>query len=296
MAARAPKHPHRCSHLGAEGAGVEAAGHEGAKDVADGRLAGRRHVEDGKLALEAVGDVVAPAARRHHGRHKPAGGQRRVGGTSWARRACTACRLQRPTAASHSSSSSSGGSSSSSHPPCVHHKLHVPDGLLQPVHAALLQQLAHNLVGDLHRLGGGVAVAVARCWANVATCKQQGSACTTPHNATLFPAAPGRPAPSPQPMPAAHLVAPVVDGGHGDVVDEHRQCAAAGRPVGAALPLLHHALQSPGSGAAVCAGPASPSSPPALPRCDHVPPSPPPQTAAPARPAPRWPAGRCRAW
>lgn len=33
--------------------------------------------------------------------------------------------------------------------PAVHNKLHVTNGLVQRVHAALLQQLPHNLIGDL---------------------------------------------------------------------------------------------------------------------------------------------------
>ena len=33
--------------------------------------------------------------------------------------------------------------------PTVHHKLHVTNGLVQRVHAALLQQLPHNLIGNL---------------------------------------------------------------------------------------------------------------------------------------------------
>lgn len=32
---------------------------------------------------------------------------------------------------------------------CVHNVLHVADGLLQGVEAVLLQQLAHDLIGDL---------------------------------------------------------------------------------------------------------------------------------------------------
>lgn len=182
------------AHLGAEGAWVEAPRHEGAKDVVDGSLAGRRHVEDGKLALEAVGDVVAPGARHYHGRHKPvrcgAGRQQAWVGwglphrcrsqARWLQPSCLQCttgahssgnrahppthlavtvavaRVQPPKDPRMQPFSQQNMELKRAHSPRVHHKLHVADGLLQAVHAALLQQLAHNLVGDLRRGGGGV--------------------------------------------------------------------------------------------------------------------------------------------
>jgi hypothetical protein len=44
---------------------AEAALHEFAKDAVDGGHVGLWHVEDGKLALEAIGDVVLAAACTH---------------------------------------------------------------------------------------------------------------------------------------------------------------------------------------------------------------------------------------
>eukprot|EP00955_Chlamydomonas_euryale_P005078 54229-Chlamydomonas_euryale.AAC.10 len=123
-----------------EEVGGEAALHEAPKDAVDRGDRWQRDVEDGVLALEAVGDVVFAAAWHVHGGEVTQ----------------------------------------------VDQELHVADGLLQRVHAALLQQLAHNLVGD--------------------------------------------------------LVAPVVDCGHGDVVDEQAHGLAAWRAIRAALALLHSAL------------------------------------------------------
>ena len=44
---------------------------KGSEDVVQGVSGGLRHVEDGKLALQAVGDVVLASARHIHGRHIP---------------------------------------------------------------------------------------------------------------------------------------------------------------------------------------------------------------------------------
>lgn len=61
----------RCPSLSMPGSHGEMHLHEGAEDAVDGCVGGRRNVEDGKLALEAVGDVVFAAARNIHRRHKP---------------------------------------------------------------------------------------------------------------------------------------------------------------------------------------------------------------------------------
>lgn len=73
------------------------------EDVVDGSHRGQRHVEDGKVTLESVGDVILAASWLDHG-----------------------CQEAR-----------------------IYDEAHVTNGLLQAVHAALLQQLPHNFICDL---------------------------------------------------------------------------------------------------------------------------------------------------
>jgi len=195
--------------------------------------------------------------------------------------------------------------------PGVDDEPEVANGLVQRVDAALLQQLAHDLIGDLRSTRSTLLLPRPAC-ARVCTAApgsehaSMAHALDAPASTSVWESGAG-----------ARLVAPLVDGGHGDVVDDHRHGPAARGPVRAALPLLHASLRrTRRAGGRVSARRSQPrASRPArvfaaiacrsarlLPSsgvCSaHTPRMPQASLLAfrPARGAPRWPAGRWRAW
>eukprot|EP00983_Pelagomonas_calceolata_P097100 1158208-Pelagomonas_calceolata.AAC.20 len=120
--------------------GREAALEQLAKDAIDGGHRGQGHIEQGKLQDET--GAQAPTGSRH--------------AANWAPEA-PVVQSARKLLTNYLALEAVGDVVLASawcvhrcHIAHVHNEFHVADGLLQRVHAALLQQLAHNLIGHLH--------------------------------------------------------------------------------------------------------------------------------------------------
>ena len=115
--------------------------------------------------------------------------------------------------------------------PRVDDVLHLAHRLLGRVHAADVQQLAEGLVSGLHDgmgRGGTGGRVVAQRWDGAGAWHVRSAHSTR------------RPSPPPG-VPC--LVAPLVEGGHGQVVHKQGQFAARGRAVRASLALVDTALR-----------------------------------------------------